>query len=196
MSEKTVCPRCGYVGPEDARYCARCGRSLLSLSARSARTVNRVLDNASPPFVALLGLVALFGISQLAHYYIVMTGLLFPWSYALLVLVLAVGGGYLGWLWEMQLPNRYRVLRVLLVFAGMALLLVMVWYLDRAVLSLLADSNRTIVMDIPGLHLEGSGGYERRIIVSDAPPYWFFALLFVILVGVTGNTIHKLSKRG
>ena len=57
MSDKPVCHRCGYVGPVDARYCAHCGRALVSPNARLTRSINRILSNLSPYHIGFLGLV-------------------------------------------------------------------------------------------------------------------------------------------
>jgi pimeloyl-ACP methyl ester carboxylesterase len=87
----------------------------------------------------VLGLGGLLGIGCLAQFFLVETGLYFPFSILLLVLSLGISGGYLGWLWETPLPNHKRLLRVILVIVGMGLFLVGIWRLDRALLSMLAD---------------------------------------------------------
>jgi hypothetical protein len=192
MSETNVCRRCGYAGPADARYCARCGRSLVPFGTHLADCANRLLDGVSPLHVALLGLVALVPLGWLANHFLVHTGLYLRSSLLLLALIIGLGGAYVGWLWKMPLSNRRRLVRVLIVFAAMGLLLAAVWGLDTVLSVLLADGGRVIVLDIPGVHLEASAGYRHVHIVSSPPPYWLVTMGYVILCAVAGSMIYKV----
>ncbi|MDY7077702.1 MAG: sensor histidine kinase [Chloroflexota bacterium] len=191
MSEKSICRRCGYAGADDARYCARCGRALVPLRARTSNTARIWLDSLSPPYVGLLGLFAFIPISLLADYLLVESGLYFVLSQVMLALVIGLGSGYLGWLWDKPLSNRDQFKRMLFVLFGMAILLVAVRMMDRALLSAFTDSGRTVVSDIPGVHLEATSDH-RRTRISNAPPYWLVAIAYALLAAIVGNLIHKV----
>jgi len=191
--EPIVCGRCGLTGPADTRYCARCGRALVPLRIRSTGTIHRLLDNLSPRYVGLLGLIGLVPIGKLVEHLLVNVGLYLPLSFVLLALVIGSGCAYLGWYWHTPSPGggRNRLTRVLLVLTGLGLSLVAIWWIDRAFLSTLADNGRTIVSDIPGVHLEASGGSNRLLRVSSPPPYWLFVVIYATLTAVAGNLIHR-----
>jgi signal transduction histidine kinase/ribosomal protein L37E len=194
MSEKTACRRCGQTGPADALYCAHCGYALIPLRTRLSNTTNRLLDKLSRCHIGWLSLVALVPIGLLANHLLVRTGLYFPSSLVLLALSLGVGSGYWGWQWDAPSSNRHRLRRTLLVFAGTMLSLAAIWQIDRALLSSLAGTDRRIVSDIPGVHLEASGGY-KRLHISNAPPYWLFVMLYALLVAAAGHLARKRYAR-
>ena len=98
--EPIVCRRCGHTGPRDARYCARCGRALVPLHVRSTGAVGRWLDNLSPRYVGLLGLVVLVPVGLLVERYLVHVGLYLPASLLLLTLAIGLECAYLGWHWH------------------------------------------------------------------------------------------------
>ena len=189
--EPIVCRRCGHTGPGDARYCARCGRALVPLRVRSTGAIGRWLDNLSPRYVGLLGLIALVPIGLLVEHLLVNVGLYLPLSFLLLALAISLGCAHLGWYWHTPSPARRRLVRVFLVLAGLGLSLVAIWWIDRAFLSTLTDNGRTIVSDIPGVHLEASAGSSRLLWVSSPPPYWLFVMIYAALAAVAGNLIHR-----
>jgi ribosomal protein L40E len=192
VPDKAICQRCGYIGPEDARYCAHCGRALTPLRTRLTSKTNRLLDSVSPLHLALLSLVALVAVGLLSNHLLVSIGLFSAVSLVLLVLTIAAGSVCLGWLWGMPLSNRSRLARVLLILAGMGLLLIVIWQLDRAILDSLANSDRTIVTDIPGVHLEASGGDRRLHIVSGPPPYGLITTGCALLTAVASSLVRKV----
>lgn len=83
---------------------------------------------------------------------------------------------------------------MLLVLVSMGLLLMVIWQLDRAFLSSLANSDRTIVSDIPGVHLETSGGYKHLHSVSSPPPYWLITIGYTLLTAVASRLIRKVFE--
>jgi signal transduction histidine kinase len=189
--EPIVCRRCGHTGPGDARYCPRCGRALGPLHVRSTGAIDRWLDNLLPRYAELLGLIALVPIGLLVDHLLVNVGLYLPVSFLLLALAIGSGCAYLGWYWHTPSPARRRLIRVFLVLAGLGLSLAAVWWIDRAFLSTLTDNGRTIVCDIPGVHLEASGGSHRLLRVSSPPPYWLFFVIYATLAAVAGNLIYR-----
>ena len=194
MSEKPVCHRCGYVGPVDARYCARCGRALVPPSVRLTRSTNRILSNLSPFHIGFLGLVLSVPISVFVDRLIV-TKLSFPLSLVLLALVIGCGFAYLGWQWNVPLSSRSHLVRMLLVFVCIGVFLVAVWWIDRGLLSFLTDSTHQAVYEVPGVYVESSPGFRRLSIASDVPPYWLVAMIYGALTAVAGNLIHRARKR-
>jgi hypothetical protein len=194
MSEKPVCHRCGYVGPVDARYCARCGRALVPPSVRLTRSTNRILSNLSPFHIGFLGLVLSVPTSVFADRLIV-TRLSFPLSLVLLALVIGCGYACLGWQWNKPLSSRSHLVRMLLVFVCMGVFLVAVWLIDRGLLSLLTDSTHMVVYKVPGVHVVASPGFRRLSIASDVPPYWLVAMIYGVLTAIAGNLIHRARKR-
>jgi signal transduction histidine kinase len=192
--ETIVCRRCGHTGPGDARYCARCGLALTPLRVRTTGTIQRLLDNLSPRTIALLGLIALVPIGLLVEHLLIDVGLYLPFSLVLLALVTGSGCAYLGWYWFTPTSGRHRLIRVLLVLAGLGLSLVAIRWIDRASLSTLAGNGQTIVSDIPGVHLEavnGLNGLKRVHRVSSPPPYWLFFVIYATLTAIAGNLIHR-----
>jgi hypothetical protein len=155
-----------------------------------------LLNSVSLPGLALLALVILVPIGLLSNHLLVSIGLYFPISPILLALAIGAGGACLGWVWSMPLSNRSRLMRVLLILAGMALMLVVVWQLDRVFLSITASSDRVIVSDIPGVHLEASGGYKTWHAVSSPPPYWLITIGYTLLIAVISSLIWKTFVGG
>jgi len=186
MNEQPSCPRCGYVGPADARYCAQCGRAFLPVRQRLADSANRLLDGVTQLHTALVVLVGLVLLGWLAEWLLVSAGLYFTLSQALLVIVIGLGGGWLGWLWHAPLSRRGRLGRVVLTLGAMALLCGAIWQVDRLLLGLV-PGDRAIVSDIPGVHLEASGGYKRMHHVSSPPPYWLITIVWAGLAALLGR---------
>lgn len=96
MSKGPTCPHCGYVGPEDARLCAHCGRSLIPLGARLAERIDSIFDRLAPPHIWVLGLVLLILIAVFSTHLIVWK---LSFRFLIVVMALGIGGGmaYLGW---------------------------------------------------------------------------------------------------
>jgi hypothetical protein len=193
MSEKPVCHRCGYVGPADARYCAHCGRPLVPPSVRLTRSANRILSNLSPFHLGFLGLVLSIPISAFANRLIVIE-LSFPLSLVPLALVIGCGYAYLGWHWNASLSSRSYLVRMLLVFVCMGVLLVVVWLVDRQLLSLLSDRTHVVVYKVPGVYRESSAGIRHMSIDSNVLPYGLVAMIYAVLTAVAGNLIHRAYK--
>jgi hypothetical protein len=147
------------------------------------------LNSLSPLLLVLLGLTALIPIGFLSNHLLVSLGLYFPLSLYLLILVIGAGGATLGWVWSRPQSNRHRLTQVLLVLVSMSLLLLIIWQLDRAFLSAIANSDRVIVSDIPGVHLEAHGGYKRRHVVSSPPPYGLITMGARLLIAGFSNLI-------
>ncbi len=192
MSEPTVCRRCGYIGPEDARYCARCGRAIDSLGVRLRRGFDRILSSLSPLHVGLLGLALSIPIAVFADRLMVMRFSI-PFSLALLGLVIGGGYAYLGWQWNMPRPLGSRLGRMLLVLAGTGFALAVVWLIDRALLSVLTAGGDVMVYEIPGVHIEAIGG-ARRMWIGDVPPYWLAVVTYAVLAAAVGNLICRMRQ--
>jgi hypothetical protein len=193
MSEKPVCRRCGYVGPADARFCARCGRALDPPNVRFSRSINRILDSLSPFHIGLLGLVLSFLISAFADHLIVIR-LSFPGSLVPLALVLGCGFAYLGWHWHAPLPDRRYLVRMLLVFACMTGCLAVIWTVDSGLLRVLTDKTHPVVYEIPGVYRQSTAEFRRMSIDSNDLSYGLVVMVYAWLAAVVGNLIHRLYK--
>ena len=201
MSEQAVCGHCGYEGPADARYCARCGRALVPLRTRFASLGGRLLGSPSLFQVGMLSLVCLVLLGVLVDRLIIAAGLYFPVSYISLACVLGVGGAYSGWQWGRADSNGDLLKRVVLVSAGMGGLVLITLAADRALFSLLGGSGRRIAFDIPGMHIEtlasnSIGAAGRRVrMVYDMFPYSLLALFYVVLIGTASNLVQRVHKK-
>ena len=192
MSEQSVCHRCGYAGPEDATYCARCGGALVSPGARSTGGIDRVLAKLSPVHIGLLGLV-LLALTSVFAAYLMITKLNFWWTVVLLALVLGCGCVYLGWQWSPSTASDRRIVHVLVVFGLMAALLVVVWVIDGVWLSFVTAGGGEIVYEIPGVHVEASA-HGRHLFMVNVPPYWLAVLAYGVVAVVVGNLVRGTQK--
>jgi hypothetical protein len=193
MSDKSVCPRCGYVGPADASYCARCGRALAPLSTRLDGTINRILDNLTPVHLGLLGLLLLILTGMFADHLIV-SKLSFSFLLPLVAFTIGSGLAYLGWESYTRSSTRSYLPRMLLVFACIAVSLVGVWLIDRVLLYAFTDGSDMVVYRIPGVYAESDTG-SRRALMADVPPYWLAVMSYGVLTAALGNLIHRARKR-
>ncbi len=195
MSEILICHSCGQSASTDAKYCSRCGAALVPPTARSARGVDRILSKASSLHIGVLGLVLLTSISVFAAHLIV-TGFNFQWSIVLLALVLGAGCGCLGWQWTRSLSPDSRIVRMLLIFASMAVALLVVWLIDWACLTIVAGGGG-VVYAIPGVYVEALAE-GRHLVIVDAPPYWLLVTLWGVFAATLGNLVYiavaRLSK--
>jgi hypothetical protein len=189
MDEKTVCNRCGYEGLGDALYCAHCGHRLVPLNLRVKRSGNRILSNLSSFHIGILGLILSVPISFFAGYLIV-TELSFPFSLVPLALVIGCGYTYVGWHLHSPLSNRTLLRQVLFTFACMGILLVLVWLVDRGLLSLLSDRTHLVIYEIPGIYRESSPGF-RRLSIDSNLSYWLIAMIYGVLAFLAGNLVHR-----
>jgi hypothetical protein len=130
------------------------------------------------------------GVGLLAHTLLVQKGFYFPTSLALLALGIGLGGAALGWLWAGSSSGR-RLVVLLPISAGVALLLLAAWWLDRLLLDAAADSDRLVVSVIPGVRLEAAGGYKQFHAISDPPPYWLIAVGYASLAAVAGSLVRR-----
>jgi len=194
MSEKTVCQRCGYVGPEDALYCAHCGRALDKPRVRLTKSINRILSNLSPIHFGFLGVVLSVPIIVFVDH-LVVARLAFPLTLVPLALVLGCGYAYLGWNWNTPLSSRSHLVRILLVFVSMGVIIVAIWLVERGVLSLLSDRTHMVLFTVPGVYRESSPGFRRMSIDTNVPPYWLFAMVYSLLIAVLSSLLHRAFKR-
>ena len=108
----------------------------------------------------------------------------------LLCVILGIGGGYLGWPWEF--PIGYQKLQpTILIFVRMSFLVAAIWPLNRFFTDIITGTNRHITSDIPGVHLEASGGDIRFHQVVSPPPYWLITMVYGSLVTGFGNWLSK-----
>jgi hypothetical protein len=195
MSEIEACTRCGNEIPADAQYCAYCGRAVASLRDRIPKNLSHILKNISNWQIWLLVLSVAVIIGAITGIYLVNRGLYFPVSYAILLLVIGGGWGFLGWQWENR-SNQDRFLLIIVIGIAMGLLIPFVKLLDNTFLSAIADSDKIVIIDIPGVHLEASGGYKRYHSVIAPPPYWLLTTIFGGLIGYLGYWLrNRLEKK-
>jgi signal transduction histidine kinase len=188
MNEQSVCTRCGFVGTPEARYCARCGRSLMTSRARLATATGFWFDRLPSRYVSL---IAAIPIGLLIHYLLVKVGLHFSLSHLSLALITGMGSAYVGWQWDKLPSNRSRLARTLLVAIAIVILLIAVWAIDKAVAGLLVAQGQRIVSDIPGVHVEATHG-SRGIRIINAPSYWLLTIIYTLLIGAVGNLAGRL----
>jgi hypothetical protein len=195
MTEKPICPRCGYIGPVDARYCAHCGRALVPLGIRLTRSINLILSNLSPFHLGLLGLVISVAISALTAHLVVME-FSFPLSLIACALVIGCGYAYLGWQWNEQFSNRNRLVRMLLVIVCIGLCLVAVWLVERWLLRLVSDRTHMVLFKVPGVYRESSPGFRHMSIESGVLlPYGLAVMTYGVLAAIAGNLVRQVGKR-
>lgn len=164
MPESVSCARCGHKIPSDAQYCAYCGRAVAPLRDRIPKNLNHILKNISNWQIWLLTLSVAVIIGAVIGNCLVNRGLYFPASYAILLLVIGI---------------------------VMGLLIPLVKAIDNTFLSALANSDRIVVINIPGIYLEASGGYKRYHAVIDPPPYWLITIMVSALAGYLGHWLRK-----
>lgn len=191
MSDQSVCTRCDYAGPPEARYCARCGHALIPPRAHLATSTGRWFDHLSPRYLGLVGLLASLLIGLLVNHLLVNIGLHFSLSYLSVALITGAGSAYVGWQWDKHPSNRSRLTRILLIAIAMSISLIAVWIIDQAMTGLLVAQGQRIVSDIPGVHVEATHG-ARGIRVINAPSYWLLTIIYILLIGVTGNLASRL----
>lgn len=198
----TTCRHCGYAGPDDARYCAHCGRALVPIPLRVQlmNPISNTLDNASRSLITLLclGLVLLY--SAQAYTLNISSGMYVPLSYVLLSLIMAVGSFYFGWRWDERLPNHRLVYRALTITVVVLILLNVVLLVDRAVLSSPLGFEQTFVVDIPGIHSEATARrivgerccsmYATRTVYHSWPYGWLF-IIYTLLFVVAGRLLNQ-----
>lgn len=195
MPDVTVCRRCGHPIVEGAHYCAQCGLARNPFRIRFIRKAERLLDNLSPPHLVLVGLIALIPVGLFTNHLLVNIGLYLPPSLILLALVTGIGGLCLGWVWIGSLSYRSRLLRILFIILMMGLLMLLIWQVDRAFLSIVANSKHVIVSNIPGVHLEASDGYKRWHSVYNPPQYWLIAIGFILFMAAISGLIRRVLEK-
>jgi hypothetical protein len=195
MTESVSCARCGHEISSDARYCAHCGRAVIPLQDRISKNLSYTLEGISNWQIQLLGLAALVIIGVITDHYLIDRGLYFPASYAILFFVLGGGFALIGWQWN-RASNSRRFLLLLVVGAVICLLIPFIKMIDNVFLSAIAESDRLVTVNIPGVHLEASGGYKRFHSVNNPPPYWLLTIMFVGIIGYLGTWLeNRFGKR-
>jgi signal transduction histidine kinase len=189
MSDRSVCPRCGYSGPPDARYCAGCGLALTPTRAKAG--AGRRLDHLPSYLPYPAALLASIPVGLLVRHILINSGLHFPLSFFSLALIAGVGGAWVGWQWGEQPSVRRRLVRILLAAAAIGILLAAVRIADLSATDWLVDQGRRIASDIPGVHVEAVQG-SRNIRVVDAPPYELITIAYLLLAGAAGSLAGRL----
>jgi hypothetical protein len=198
----TTCRHCGYAGPDDARYCARCGSALVSipLRVRLMTPISNTLDDASRSLITLLCLSLLLIYSAQAYSLNISAGLYVPLSYVLLLLIMAVGSFFFGWQWDEHLPNHRLVYRTLTTTVVVLFLLNVPLQMDRFILSRPQGNEQTFVIDIPGIHSEATA---RRVAGEECCavhatrevyyswPYGWLSIIYTLLFAVVGNLLKR-----
>ena len=190
MANEQVCGRCDHTVSEDDRYCAQCGRSLISPGIRLADSVRRFHESLSPSHLGLLGLTGL-AVIGVASENLIVYKLSFPVSLALLALSIGCAGAYLGWHWGAMTVERIRLSWMVQVFVGAMVLLGGVWLVDQALLALVGEGG----FRIPGVQMQVAAGSPRTMIISGPPPYWLGVMVLGLVATAIGNLAHILKGR-
>jgi hypothetical protein len=190
MLDNVFCARCGHEISSEARYCAHCGRAVIPLRYQISNKIRYILDDVSKWHIQLLCLMALLSIGVITEHYLVDRGLYFPASYAILLLVLGGGCSLIGWQWN-RTSNRSRFLLVLVTGITISLLIPFVKVIDNTILNVIADSNRELIVNIPGVHLEASEGYKNFHSVNNPPPYWLLTIMFCGSISYLGHWLRN-----
>ncbi|MEK7787439.1 MAG: zinc ribbon domain-containing protein [Chloroflexota bacterium] len=198
----TTCRHCGYAGPDDASYCAHCGRALvpIPLRVRLMSPISNTLDNAPRSLITLLCLSLLLIYSAQAYTLNISAGMYVPLSYVLLSLIMAVGSFIVGWQWDERLPNHRLVYRALTITVVILILLNVVLQVDRFMLSRPQGNEQTFVVDIPGIHSEAIARrvageeccavHATREVYYSWPYGWLF-IIYTLLFAVVGNLLKR-----
>ena len=189
MSDKLICPKCGYEGPPGAEYCARCGRKLKHTSVGIVRKFNRWIDSLTPTHLGILGLLLLIPVGSLSEYLIV-SKLSFGFSVLLMALVIGCGFAYLGWEYLTMSSPRKVLSRLLILISGLVVSLLVILFIDQALLLLTSNGAESIIFRMPGVYAESSIG-TRRAVIDNAPSYWLLVIVYGVASSVIGNILHR-----
>jgi hypothetical protein len=193
MSRRSECAHCGYVGPEDARYCGHCGRPLIPFAARLRERTKAVLDRLAPIHTWVLGLALLILTGVLSNHVIV-----WRLGFRLLIVVLLLGIGcamaYLGWEYATPASTRRHLSRTLLVFSCLLVSLVALQLINLVLLAMHTNGADRVIYCIPGVYAELTAR-SRRLIVDNVPPYWLGVTLYGLFALVMGHLIHRTATR-
>jgi hypothetical protein len=189
MSDKTICPNCGYDGSPGADYCARCGRKLKPSSVEMAGKFDRFIDNLNTMHFGILGLLLLIPVGILSEYLIVSK---LSFNFSVLLVALMIGGGYayLGWELVTKSSTRQLLLRLLLMVGGIMVSLLAILIIDQMLLNFSIDSTETVTFRMPGVYAESSIS-ARRAVIDNAPPYSLFVIVYGMISSGIGNTFHR-----
>jgi hypothetical protein len=189
MSDKLICPNCGYEGPSDAEYCARCGRKLRHTSVGIVGKFNGWIDSLTPTHLGILGLLLLIPVGSLSEYLIV-SKLSFGFSVLLMALVIGCGFAYLGWEYvTMSSPRKY-LSRLVILISGLVVSLLVIYFIDQTLLLLTSNGTESIIFRMPGVYAESSIG-TRRVVIDNAPSYWLLVIVYGVASSVIGNILHR-----
>ncbi len=189
MSDRPICPNCGYEGPPGADYCARCGRKLKGASVGIAGKFNRWIDNLTPTHLGILALLLLIPVGSLSEYLIV-SKLSFGFSVLLMALIIGYGFAYLGWEYLTMSSTRKYLSRLFILISGLVASLLVILFIDQALLSFTLNGTKSVIYRMPGVYAESSIS-TRRAVIDNAPPYWLFVIVYGISASVIGNMIHR-----
>ena len=192
MSDQRICPNCGYEGPPGADYCARCGRKLKGASVGIAGKYNRWIDNLTPTHLGILGLILLIPVGILSEYLIV-SKLSYGFSVFLMALMIGCGFAYLGWEFLTMSSIRKYLSRLVILISGLVVSLLVILFIDQALLLLTLNGSETVIYRIPGIYAESSIS-TRRAVIDNAPPYWLFVIVYGMISSVIGNIIHRVRN--
>jgi hypothetical protein len=189
MSDKPICPNCGYEGPLGADYCARCGRKLRHSSVGIAGKYNRWIERLTPTHLGILGLLLLIPVGSLSEYLIV-SKLSFVFSVFLMALMIGCGFAYLGWEYLTMSPPRKYLSRLFILISGLVVSFLFILLIDQALLPFILSGTESVVFRMPGVYAESSIS-ARRVVIDNAPPYWLFVIVYGIVSSLIGNIIHR-----
>jgi hypothetical protein len=74
-----------------------------------------------------------------------------------------------------------------MVAAVLAVSIPLIKVFDEILLSLVANEDKLLTLNIPGVHLEAQGITRRLHSVNSPPPYWLITILFGGLLVVIGR---------
>ena len=176
MSTQSTCPHCGYEGPEDALFCAHCGRSVTGIRNRFWEWTYTLIDNMSPYTFGVLGLASIVLLTRLAYNTIITLG--FPAALVTLFIGLGCFSASLGWLWHQALPNPLRFRRFMLLCATAVLFMWVLSSIDTLATNGL--DNRIVGYRLPGILVQATSGRTKTSIWSDVM-WWTMAVCGLVL---------------
>jgi hypothetical protein len=143
-----VCPRCGALRPDEARYCLNCGRAFIPIHVSLVEKLNRFVN--SKLFFAIC-CMAIMAILVPSASELIINTLFHPVSLILFSILVAGFGVILGWRLARKKSYGMRLLVVMLISVFFGMTFIGLRAFDRASLRSVVNDGKTLTYNFLGM---------------------------------------------
>jgi hypothetical protein len=191
----TECPRCGYQCSLEARYCANCGRRLISRREMLVDIGLRLFSEPKRLAILILGVLGVVGVIT---DYLFVEVLNLPSTVIFMFAGIGIGCALIGWKLPRVATKHERIKLAGFVLVGSVLFFGATLLIEKTTMAFLVSSGKSTILNIPGMFIEVIGNAPNQLVIKrhiiNDFPYIVLIPVYIFLVTWGGNLVSQSIK--